>query len=133
MKPSSAKNKGREGQKEVIAMALEELPMLHEDDLRCRSMGSGGEDVMMSPLAKSIIPFDVEVKRCQSMSIWAVIKQAAANLTGPDRSWMVAFRRNHGQWNACIPLRSLLVLIRKAAMWDSFLAKEQRDNQRPIQ
>ena len=52
MKPQSAKAKGRLLQQKVVQRILEAYPELEKGDVRSTSMGAGGEDVQLSPLAR---------------------------------------------------------------------------------
>lgn len=66
MKPSSAKAKGRKLQQQVRDLILETFSDLEPDDVRSTSMGAGGEDVLLSPLARRKFPFSVECKNQQA-------------------------------------------------------------------
>ena len=61
MKPQSAKAKGRNLQKWVRDLLLENFPTLEADDVRSTSMGAGGEDVQLSPAARKLFKFSVAV------------------------------------------------------------------------
>ena len=55
MTPQSAKAKGRLLQKKVVEALLAAYPEFEKDDVRSTSMGAGGEDVQLSPLARRTI------------------------------------------------------------------------------
>jgi len=65
VKTSSAKAKGRRLQQKVRDLILETFSELEEDDVRSTSMGAGGEDVQLSPLARRKFPFSVECKNVE--------------------------------------------------------------------
>lgn len=73
---ASAKNKGREGQKEVARLLLKAFSELVDDDIRSTPMGSQGEDLLLSPLARKLIPWNIEVKRGKAFNLVSAIKQA---------------------------------------------------------
>lgn len=73
---ASAKNKGREGQKEVARLLLKAFSELVEDDIRSTPMGSQGEDLLLSPQARELIPWNIEVKRGKAFNLVRAIKQA---------------------------------------------------------
>ena len=50
MKPQSAKAKGRRLQQDVRKRLIEELDV-HPEDIESRSMGAGGEDLIMARAA----------------------------------------------------------------------------------
>lgn len=72
----SAKAKGAEGQKEVVRKLLKAFPGLVGDDIRSTPMGSQGEDVLLSPAARKLIPWNIEVKRGKAFNLVTAIKQA---------------------------------------------------------
>lgn len=62
MTPQSAKAKGRNLQKLFRDLILATFPTLQPDDVRSTSMGAGGEDLQLSPAARSAFPYTVECK-----------------------------------------------------------------------
>ncbi|MCV0414474.1 MAG: hypothetical protein K5831_06285 [Brevundimonas sp.] len=73
----SAKNKGRNLQKLMAAWVLGLFPDLEPDDARSCPMGSGGEDVQLSPAARKLFPYSLECKARKSPSLYADYDQAA--------------------------------------------------------
>jgi len=61
MKTQSAKAKGRNLQKWVRQMLIEMLDV-HPEDIESRSMGAGGEDLIMARAARETFPHSIEVK-----------------------------------------------------------------------
>ena len=59
MKTSSAKAKGRRLQQKFREMLIEKLD-IHPEDIESRSMGAGGEDLIMSRAARQKFPFSIE-------------------------------------------------------------------------
>lgn len=85
MKPSSAKQKGRALQ-DWTTKLIRKLTGLdsdqkytHDGDIQSRSMGAGGTDVVLSPAAKKLVPFDIECKNCESWHIDKWMGQAEQN------------------------------------------------------
>lgn len=76
MKTSSCKNKGRNGQKEIVKIILETFPELTEDDVRSTPMGSQGEDILLSASARECLPWNIEVKRGKAFNLVKAVKQA---------------------------------------------------------
>ena len=56
MKTQSAKAKGRRLQQKFREMLIEKLD-IHPEDIESRSMGAGGEDLIMSRAAREKFPF----------------------------------------------------------------------------
>lgn len=76
MNTASNKAKGRKGQQDVVKILLKTFTELDSDDLRSCPMGSQGEDVLMSPLARTVIPWNIEVKRGKAFNMVKACKQA---------------------------------------------------------
>lgn len=105
IKPSSAKAKGRNAQKLIAAHIVEKFPELSEDDVVSRPMGSGGADLLMSPLAQKVFPVSVESKATKAVPAGNATEQAAYNAydktvpavvwkrprTGPDAGKLSVF------------------------------------------
>ena len=78
MKPSSAKQKGRKFQQWVRDILIEKLG-IHEEDIESRSMGAGGEDLIMARAAREKFPLSIECKNQESLNVWKSYQQAEAN------------------------------------------------------
>lgn len=76
---ASAKAKGRRLQQWVRDKIIKVSPHLSLDDVRSTSMGAGGEDVQLSPLARESFPFSVECKSLKSMALYKWVDQAVEN------------------------------------------------------
>jgi hypothetical protein len=88
MKTSSAKAKGRRLQK-FVAELIQSIFELDEDDVVSRPMGSPGEDIMLSPHARSKIPHSIECKSWRRYPGLNALKQARENSKGylPSVVW----------------------------------------------
>lgn len=73
----SAKAKGRKLQKDVASFILNLFPDLEPDDARSCPMGSGGEDIQLSPAARRRFPYAVECKARAKVALYADFDQAA--------------------------------------------------------
>ena len=78
MKPQSAKAKGRLLQQWVRDLLVESLD-IHPEDIESRSMGAGGEDLIMSRAARQSFPYSVECKNQEKLNIWAAWEQCKGN------------------------------------------------------
>lgn len=108
MKASSAKAKGRRMQQWVCSQILKRFPTLELDDVQSRSMGASGEDVMLSPAARRLLPVSIEAKNQESLSIWKSMKQAEENAGAYTP--VLFFKRNRSREYACLPAQDLLDL-----------------------
>jgi hypothetical protein len=92
MKPQSAKAKGRNLQKWVRDQLIEQLDV-HPEDIESRSMGAGGEDLIMARAARSKFPFSIECKNVERLNVWEAYDQAKAN--SGDYEPIVVMKKNH--------------------------------------
>jgi len=92
MKPQSAKQKGRKFQQWVRDLLIESLD-IHPEDIESRSMGAGGEDIMMARAARASFPLSIECKCQQSVNIWKSYEQAKEN--SGDYEPIVFLKRNN--------------------------------------
>ena len=78
MRPQSAKAKGRRLQQWVREQLIEKLNV-HPEDIESRSMGAGGEDLIMARAARQKFPHSIECKNVEKLNIWDAYEQSAAN------------------------------------------------------
>ena len=52
---------------------------VHPEDIESRSMGAGGEDLIMSRAAREKFPYSIECKNQESLNIWKSYEQAQQN------------------------------------------------------
>ena len=77
--PRPAKAKGRRLQQLVVKKLLLLLPGVQPDDIQSRSMGANGEDIMLSPYARSKFPYSVECKNQEKINLWKAWEQTQGN------------------------------------------------------
>ena len=78
MRTQSKKAKGRRLQQWVRDLLIEKLEV-HPEDIESRSMGAGGEDLIMSRSAREKFPYSIECKNQESLNIWKSNEQAQQN------------------------------------------------------
>ena len=93
MKTQSAKAKGRKLQKWFRDVLIEQLK-IHEEDIESRSMGAGGEDLIMARSARERFPYSIECKNQEEINLWEAYKQACDN-SGKYEPIVVLKRNNH--------------------------------------
>ena len=91
MKPQSAKAKGRLLQKWMRDKLIEMLDV-HPEDIESRSMGAGGEDLIMARAARLKFPHSIECKNVEKLNIWDAYEQASANCN--DYQPIVVMKKN---------------------------------------
>ena len=78
MKTQSKKSKGRRLQNWVREQLIEKLN-IHKEDIESRSMGAGGEDLIMARAARKKFPYSVECKNQEKVNLWEAYNQACDN------------------------------------------------------
>ena len=91
MKTQSAKAKGRRLQQWFRDLLIEELEV-HPEDIESRSMGAGGEDLIMARAARAKFPYSIECKNQESVNVWKSYEQAVEN--SGDYEPIVIIKRN---------------------------------------
>ena len=92
MKPQSAKAKGRRLQQQFRELLIEELG-IHPEDIENRSMGAGGEDLIMARAARQKFPYSIECKNVEKLNVWEAYKQAEEN--SKDYEPVVVMKKNN--------------------------------------
>ena len=92
MKAQSAKAKGRRLQQWVRDKLIEALD-IHPEDIESRSMGAGGEDLIMARAAREKFPFSIECKNQEKLNVWDAYKQASEN--SKDYEPIVVMKKNN--------------------------------------
>tara|TARA_B100001029_G_scaffold134063_1_gene112962 strand:+ start:205 stop:540 length:336 start_codon:yes stop_codon:yes gene_type:complete len=94
MKTQSAKAKGRKLQKWMRELLIEKLD-IHPEDIESRSMGAGGEDLIMARAAREKFPLSIECKNQEKVNVWESYKQAEDN--SKDYEPVVVIKRNNSK------------------------------------
>lgn len=88
------------------------------EDVKSTSMGAGGQDVQLSPLAKSFLPVATECKSHKSMAVYKLYEQAKANC-GPDEEPLLVVKQNHSKPLAVVDLDYYFKLEWNRIMWEN--------------
>lgn len=104
----SAKQKGRDYQKEIATRIREEYG-LGERDVVSTPASVSGVDIILSEKAKECFPFAVECKRQEKASIWQWIAQSEKN-AGKEIP-ITVFRRNHGNSYVLVSWENFLKVL----------------------
>lgn len=91
MNTSSAKAKGRRLQQWVRDKLIESLD-IHPEDIESRSMGAGGEDLIMARAARAKFPHSIECKNVEKLNVWQAYEQASEN--SGDYEPIVVMKKN---------------------------------------
>ena len=76
---ASRKQKGRTFQQALMRLLLAKFPQLEDADITSRSMGASGEDLLLSPAARKLIPYSFECKSLARFVGHSYIEQAVSN------------------------------------------------------
>ena len=93
-KTQSAKAKGRRLQQWFRDLLIEKLD-IHPEDIESRSMGAGGEDLIMARAAREKFPYSIECKNQESVNLWKSYDQAKEN--SKDYEPVVVLKRNNSK------------------------------------
>ena len=99
MRPQSAKAKGRRLQQQFRDLLIEKLD-IHPEDIESRSMGAGGEDLVMARAAREKFPLSIECKNVEKLNVWEAYNQAKENstpsrLSGNEYEPLVVMKKNN--------------------------------------
>ena len=92
MRPQSAKAKGRRLQQQFRELLIEQLG-IHPEDIENRSMGAGGEDLIMARAAREKFPYSIECKNVEKLNVCEAYKQASEN--SKDYEPIVVMKKNN--------------------------------------
>ena len=108
---SSRKAKGRRLQQEVRDLLREKYKDILEPlDIMSTIMGDKGVDIKLSPAARKVIPFNIECKNQETMTMWQWLLQSEAN-GEPGRIPLLVFTRNRSDTYISMKLSDLLELV----------------------
>ena len=109
MKTQSAKAKGRKLQQWVRTQLIEQLDV-HPEDIESRSMGAGGEDLIMARAARQKFPFSIECKNVEKLNVWEAYKQASEN--SKDYEPLVVMKKNNHKTLVVLDAESFVKLFK---------------------
>ena len=111
----SRKAKGRKLQQLICALIYAHNPDLWPGDVESTIMGDKGADVKLSPRAKELIPFGIECKNTEKLSIWKAWEQVCARETLEGEP-LLCFKRS----------RSEILVTLRATKFFELLSKVKR-------
>ena len=110
MNVRSAKNKGRKLQN-LVRDRLRSVytEILETNDIESQVMGMSGEDIVLSPAAKKVIPYSFECKNQERLNLWSSLEQAESNCE--DRQPVLIFKRNRSKIYVAIEFDHFIEII----------------------
>ena len=110
MRTQSAKAKGRRLQQWFRDLLIDKL-RIHKEDIESRSMGAGGEDLIMARAASQKFPFSVECKSVEKLNVWEAYEQAKANCN--DYEPLVVMKKNQKKPLVVIDANYFISLVKR--------------------
>ena len=110
--PKSSKAKGRKLQNMIRDALRSAFPILEEDDIKSQTMGMTGEDIVLSPAARKLIPYSFECKNVERLQFWASVEQCETNCK-EELSPILVVKKNRKNPYACIPIDVFIGLIKE--------------------
>ena len=95
MNTQSGKAKGRRLQQWIMNQILDRFTGLKEDDVTSRSMGCGGEDVLLSPKARAKFPFSIEAKNTERLNLYKAYDQCIDNSKELHEPLLIVKKNHH--------------------------------------
>ena len=74
---------------------LDRFTGLADDDVTSRSMGCGGEDVLLSPKARAKFPFSVECKNTERLNLYKAYDQCIDNSKELHEPLLIVKKNQH--------------------------------------
>lgn len=74
-------------------------------------MGASGVDIQLSPAARKVYPFSIEVKCQEALNIWAALEQAEENKG--SHTPLLCFKRNRTEIYVALKLEDFLNYVTK--------------------
>ena len=109
--PRSSKAKGRRLQNMVRdKLRVAFMQHLEDDDIKSQIMGVNGEDIVLSPAARKLIPYSIECKNVERLNVWQCLQQAEDN-THETCSPALVIKKNQINPYITIPLDLWIDLI----------------------
>lgn len=107
----SSKAKGRKLQNMVRDALRSAFPSLEEDDIKSQTMGMTGEDIVLSPAARKLIPYSFECKNVERLQFWSSVEQCETNCK-EELSPALIVKKNRRDPYVCIPIETFLEIIK---------------------
>ena len=89
MKTQSAKAKGRRLQQWFRDLLIEKLNV-HSEDIESRSMGAGGEDLIMARAARKKFPYSIECKNQENVNVGKHMNRRKKTPVTMNQSWFLS-------------------------------------------
>lgn len=128
MRPQSCKAKGRRLQQFCATALKNAFPFLQGNDVRSISMGAAGDDLILSPAALTVLPYNFEMKNVETLSLWTTLEQVLRRYYLQDQGTptfpCVVLKRNHVDPVGIIPFGHLVHRMDTSLVIDPMLTTQ---------
>ncbi len=107
----SRKGKARDLQNRVAEDLRASFSPLGSADIHPAIMGSSGIDILLSSRARDMLPYAIECKNQEALSIWDALKQCQANAEKEALIPLLVFKRARSETYAVLRWADLLALL----------------------
>jgi len=84
---------------------------IHPEDIESRSMGAGGEDLIMSRAAREKFGYSIECKNVEKLNVWSAYEQCESN--SGDYEPVLFMKKNRKEPLVVIDAKHFFNLLRR--------------------
>tara|TARA_Y100001973_G_scaffold18945_1_gene27896 strand:- start:3823 stop:4104 length:282 start_codon:yes stop_codon:yes gene_type:complete len=88
-------------------------------------MGMSGEDIVLSPAAKKVIPYSFECKNQERLNLWKSLEQAESNCE--DRNPVLIFKKNRSKVYVALEFDHFIDMIEKRRTDESTVNNSEKE------
>ena len=88
-------------------------------------MGMSGEDIVLSPAAKKVIPYSFECKNQERLNLWKSLEQAESN--SEDRNPVLIFKKNRSKVYVALEFDHFIDMIEKRRIDESTVNSSEKE------
>ena len=107
----SRKAKSRSLQNSVVEILRNKYPNLSANDIKPAIMGESGIDIKLSDYARKSLPYGIECKNQESLSIWSALEQCEENAELEHLTPLLIFKRNHSHTYVTLKIEDFINLL----------------------
>ncbi len=98
---------------------------LETNDIESQVMGMSGEDIVLSPAAKKVIPYSFECKNQERLNLWKSLEQAESNCE--DRTPVLIFKKYRCKVYVALEFDHFIDMIEKRRTDESNVSNSEKE------